>query len=153
MNITMAMNITARTAMKATKTTVIAGCTLAVLLAIAPRVTFAHHGSAAYDMSKSIMLDGTVTSLDWNNPHCLLHFDAKNDKGEVQHWTIELYNPLWLARVGWKRTSLKPGDPITITFHASKNGAPNGYIRDGDGKLTSNGKELRFHLPGDERIK
>src|SRR5437016_10661295 len=139
MNITMAMNITMRTAMKATKTTVIAGCTLAALLAIAPRVMFAHHGSAAYDMSKSITLDGTVTSLDWNNPHCLLHFDAKDEKGEVQHWTIELYNPLWMTRAGWSRNILKAGDPINITFHGTKSGATNGYIRDGDGKLTSNG--------------
>ena len=139
--------------MKLTKMTVVAGSAVGALLTTAPQPMSAHHGAAAYELQKSITLEGTVTSLDWSNPHCLLHFDAKNDRGEVQHWTIELYNPLWLARVGWKQTSLKPGDPITITFHASKNGAPNGYIRDGDGKLTSNGKELRFHLPGDERIK
>jgi hypothetical protein len=133
------------------KTTVLAGCAVAALLAIAPRAVFAHHGAAAYDMSKSITLDGTVTNLEWANPHCLLHFDAKNDQGEMLHWTIELYNPLWMARAGWKRTSLKTGDPITITFHGTKSGAPNGYIRDGDGKLTSNGKEFSFHQAGDER--
>jgi len=133
------------------KTTVLACCAAAALLAIGPTAVFAHHGSAAYDMSKSLTLDGTVTSLDWNNPHCLLHFDAKDDKGEMQHWTIELYNPLWMTRAGWTRTSLKAGDPINITFHGTKSGAPNGYIRDGDGKLTSNGKELTFHQAGDER--
>jgi hypothetical protein len=131
--------------------TVLACSAVAVLLAVAPRPMLAHHGAAAYDMSKSITLDGTVTSLDWNNPHCLLHFDAKNDKGEMQHWTIELYNPLWMTRAGWTRTILKAGDPINITFHGTKSGAPNGYIRDGDGKLTSNGKELGFHQAGDER--
>jgi len=134
-----------------TKTTVLACCAVAALVAIGPGAVFAHHGSAAYDMSKSLTLDGTVTSLDWNNPHCLLHFDAKDEKGEVQHWTIELYNPLWMTRAGWTRTSLKAGDPINITFHGTKSGAPNGYIRDGDGKLTSNGKELAFHQAGDER--
>ena len=132
------------------KTTVLA-CFAIALLAIGPTAAFAHHGSAAYDMSKSLTLDGTVTSLDWNNPHCLLHFDAKDEKGEMQHWTIELYNPLWMTRAGWTRTSLKAGDPINITFHGTKSGAPNGYIRDGDGKLTSNGKELAFHQAGDER--
>src|SRR5437899_5486342 len=142
------MNITMRTAMK---TTVQACCTLAALLAIAPRVTFSHHGAAAYDMSKSITLEGTVTSLDWNNPHCLLHFDAKNDKGEMLHWTIELYNPLWMTRAGWTRTILKAGDPINITLHGTKSGAPNGYIRDGDGKLTANGRELVCHQDGDDR--
>jgi hypothetical protein len=134
-----------------TKTTTLVFCAIAATLALTARPLFAHHGSAAYDMSKSITLDGTVTNLEWNNPHCLLHFDAKNDKGEMQHWTIELYNPLWMTRAGWTRTSLKPGDPITITFHGTKSGAPNGYIRDGDGKLTSNGKELGFHQAGDER--
>ena len=133
------------------KTTVLACCAIAALLAISPTAVFAHHGSAAYDMSKSLTLNGNVTSLDWNNPHCLLRFDAKDDKGEMQHWTIELYNPLWMTRAGWTRTSLKAGDAINITFHGTKSGAPNGYIRDGDGKLTSNGKELTFHQAGDER--
>ena len=133
------------------KTAVLTCCAVGALLALAPAATFAHHGAAAYDISKSITLEGTVTSLEWNNPHCLLHFDAKNDKGEMQHWTIELYNPLWMTRAGWTRTILKAGDPINITFHGTKSGAPNGYIRDGDGKLTSNGKELGFHQAGDER--
>jgi len=133
------------------KTAVLTCCAVAALLALAPAATFSYQGTAAYDISKSITLDGTVTSLEWNNPHCLLHFDAKNDKGEMLHWTIELYNPLWMTRAGWTRTILKAGDPINITFHGTKRGAPNGYIRDGDGKLTSNGKELGFHQAGDER--
>lgn len=131
--------------------TLLACCAVALLIAAAPRPMLAHHGAAAYDMSKSITLDGTVTSLDWNNPHCLLHFDAKDEKGEMQHWTIELYNPLWMSRAGWTRNILKAGDPITITFHGTKSGATNGYIRDGDGKLTAKGKELSFHQVGDER--
>ena len=131
--------------------TILACCAVAMLIVAAPRPMLAHHGAAAYDMSKSITLDGTVTSLDWNNPHCLLHFDAKDEKGEVQHWTIELYNPLWMTRAGWTRNILKAGDPINITFHGTKSGATNGYIRDGDGKLTSHGKELGFHQAGDER--
>jgi Family of unknown function (DUF6152) len=131
--------------------TILACCAVAMLIGVAPLPMLAHHGAAAYDMSKSITLDGTVTSLDWNNPHCLLHFDAKDEKGEVQHWTIELYNPLWMTRAGWTRNILKAGDPINITFHGTKSGATNGYIRDGDGKLSTNGKVLGFHQAGDER--
>jgi len=131
--------------------TIIPVCAAAALLAIAPGAVLAHHGAAAYDLSKSITLEGTVTNLEWNNPHCLLHFDARSSEGEMQHWSIELYNPLWMTRAGWKRTSLKAGDPITITFHGTKSGATNGYIRDGDGKLSSNGKELSFHQAGDDR--
>jgi hypothetical protein len=136
---------------RAVAVSLLAGCAL-VMLVMAPAAVSAHHGAAAYDLRRSTTLKGTVTRFDWSNPHCLLHFDAKNGRGAVRHWTVELYNPLWLGRVGWTQTSLNPGDPITITFHASKDGAPNGYLQDGDGKLTSNGKEFHFHLPGDERI-
>jgi hypothetical protein len=139
-------------ASRAIAVSVAASC-VAVMLAIAPAAIFAHHGAAAYDLGRSTTLEGTVTRFDWSNPHCVLHFDAKNKKGAARHWTVEIYNPLWLARAGWKQTSLKPGDPITITFHASKDGAPSGYLGDGAGKLTSNGKEFSFHLPGDDRIK
>ena len=128
-------------------------CCVTALLAMAPAGMLAHHGAASYDLNKSTTLKGTVTSFDWSNPHCLLHFDATNDRGEVRHWTIELFNPLWLERVGWKQNSLNPGDPITITFHPARDGAPNGYIRDSDGKLSSNGKAFRFRLAGDGRIK
>lgn len=131
----------------------VAACCVAVMLAIAPAAIFAHHGAAAYDLRRSTTLEGTVTRFDWSNPHCLLHFDAKNEKGAMRHWTVELYNPLWMERAGWTRTSLKPGDPITITFHPSKDGAPSGYFRDEDGKLASNGKEFKFHLAGDDRIR
>src|SRR5437879_12434066 len=118
------------------KTAVLVCCAVAALLALAPRPIFAHHGAAAYDISKSITLDGTVTSLDWNNPHCLLHFDAKNDKGEMLHWTIELYNPLWLMRVGWKRKIVRSSCRVSITFQVTESGGTKGYIRVGDGQLT-----------------
>src|SRR5260370_31751451 len=96
------------------KTAVLAGCALAALLALAPAATFAHHGAAAYDISKSITLDGTVTSLEWNNPHCLLHFDAKNDNGAILHWTTELHNPLSITHAGCTRPSLKASHPLAI---------------------------------------
>ena len=129
----------------------LACCAVAAVALMVSVPVFAHHGAAAYDTQKSTMLNATVTGLDWTSPHCVLHFDAPNSKGEVQHWSLEMYNPLWMTRAGWKRTSLKSGDQITITFHASKNGAPTGYIRDGDGKIMFNGKELGLHQIGDER--
>jgi hypothetical protein len=111
----------------------------------------AHHGTAAYDLQKSMTLEGSVTSLEWTNPHCLLHFDAKSESGEVQHWSIEMYNTLWMTRAGWTRSAVHAGDPITITFHAAKNGTTNGYVRDGDGKVNIAGKDYGFHEAGDER--
>lgn len=90
---------------------------------------FAHHGNASYDFAKTITLKGTVTQWLWSNPHCLLRFDAKDDKGEVQHWVTEASSPVDLLRIGWSSAAFKPGDEITIDVMPSKNGVPVGRIR------------------------
>ena len=111
-----------------TKNTVLACGAIAALLAIGPTAVFAHHGSAAYDMSKSLTLDGTVASLDWNNPHCLLHFDAKDDKGKPLHWVAETAAPQALVLIGWSKSSLAPGDVITVYMYQAKTGNPAGRL-------------------------
>lgn len=84
---------------------------------------FAHHGAAAYDMTKPVILKGvTVTKYAWANPHALIFLDAKDDKGGVAHWTVELGSPSAVSLVGWTRTSLKPGDVITVYTFQSKTG-------------------------------
>jgi hypothetical protein len=84
---------------------------------------FAHHGVAGYDMAKTITLHGTVSKFDWSNPHCVIFVDVKNDNSEIQHWALELASPTLLARAGWDKNSLKPGDDVMIDTHPSKNGA------------------------------
>ncbi len=72
-------------------------CALATgLLAAGP--AFAHHGTAGYDMGKVVTLTGTVTKFDWSNPHVVVHLDAKDDSGNIQHWALELAAPLLLER-------------------------------------------------------
>jgi len=90
---------------------------------------FAHHGNASYDYEKTITLKGTVTQWLWANPHCLLKFDVKDDKGELQHWVTEASGPVDMLRIGWSSTALKTGDEITIDLMPSKNGTPVGRIR------------------------
>ena len=90
---------------------------------------FAHHGNASYDYEKTVTLKGTVTQWLWANPHCLLKFDVKDDKGEVQHWVTEASGPVDMLRIGWSSTALKAGDEITIDVMPSKNGTPVGRIR------------------------
>jgi len=102
----------------------------------------AHHGTPAYDLTKIISTKATVTSLEWNNPHCLLHFDAKDEKSALRHWTLEMYNPLYMTRAGWSKDTLRPGDEIEVTFHPSKNGASNGIVRIGDSKIVYRGQAL-----------
>ena len=72
-----------------------------------PGALLAHHGSAIYDESHAVQLDGTVTDWVWANPHCLLEFDAKNDKGEMVHWTAEVSNPPDMIARGWSRKMFK----------------------------------------------
>ena len=86
----------------------------------------AHHGVAGYDMTKTITLHGTVAKFDWSNPHVVVYVDAKNDAGEMQHWTIEFAAPVHMVRAGWSKNAMKAGDDIVIDTHPSRNGAPVG---------------------------
>jgi hypothetical protein len=95
-------------------------------LAILASPTLAHHGVAGYDMTKTITLHGTVSKFDWSNPHVVVYVDAKNDAGEMQHWTIEFAAPVHMVRAGWSKNAMKPGDDIVIDTHPSRNGAPVG---------------------------
>jgi hypothetical protein len=95
-------------------------------------------------MTKTITLNGTITSFDWANPHCLIHLDVKDDNGNVQRWTLEMAPPTILSRLGWTRNSLKPGDQVSVDTHPAKNGiilgisSSNSYIL----KAVVNGKML-----------
>ena len=93
----------------------------AVLTVINPML--AHHGTAAYDLGKSMVLKGTVTSFLWENPHVELDWDVKDDNGNSQHWTVELTSPGMLTRSGWHHDSVKPGDQVTVYLHPAKNGS------------------------------
>jgi len=88
-----------------------------------PGVASGHHGNAGYYTEKPLTIVGTVTEFDFINPHCQIFFDTKNDKGEVENWRGELTAPNKLARAGWTRNSLKPGDKVTVTGLLSKSGS------------------------------
>ena len=96
----------------------------------------AHHGSAIYDNGKAVTVTGTVTEWTWSNPHCLLAFDVKDDKGGSVHWVAEVSNPPDMAARGWSRKMFKAGDEVTLTMIAAKNGEPIGRIA----RITVNGK-------------
>lgn len=82
---------------------------------------FAHHGAAAYDMSKPVVLkDAVVTQFLWINPHPLIKADYKDEKGNVQHWTMEMGSTPASELIGWTRTSLKPGDVVTLYVWQAK---------------------------------
>ena len=84
-------------------------------------VVFAHHGAAAYDMSKPVVLkDAVVTQFLWINPHPLIKADYKDEKGNVEHWTMEMGSTPASQLIGWTRSTLKPGDTVTLYVWQAK---------------------------------
>lgn len=88
----------------------------------------AHHGNAEFEMDQSVTLQATISEFVWGNPHSIIYFDAKNEKGQVLRWSCEAAQPALLHRSGWTRNSLKPGDQVTIVAHPAKSGQPVGYL-------------------------
>jgi hypothetical protein len=103
------------------KLAILLAATVALFLVSAP--IFAHHGTAAYDLEKSVTLKGTVTQFEFINPHVILSFDVKNDQGKVENWQSEATGPQQLRKMGLNRESLKENDQITITGNPARNGS------------------------------
>ena len=98
-------------------------------------------GSTSHTAAGSITLkDATVTKLSWANPHTILEFDVKDDKGQPVHWAAELGSPSALSLIGWSKTSVTPGDVITVFVHQAKSKNPVGRI---DHIVLPDGSSLR----------
>jgi len=102
----------------------IAVATLLVVVGLAAPGLRAHHSFAAeFDANKPVTLKGTVTKMEWINPHTWIHLDVKNPDGTVTKWMIEGGTPNTLVRRGFTKSSLLPGTEITIEGFQAKNGA------------------------------
>lgn len=105
---------------------------LVVLLSVAVMPAFAHHAFAAeFDAKRPVKLQGTVTKMEWINPHAWIHVDVKKPDGTVDEWMIEAGTPNTLLRRGFTRDSLKPGTEVLVDGYQSK-----------DGSLRANGRDL-----------
>ena len=90
----------------------------------------AHHSFAAeFDANRPLTVTGTVTKVEWTNPHARIYLDAKDESGKVVSWDFELGPPNGLMRRGWTRNSLKPGHVVTVTGFHSKTVANIGNAR------------------------
>ena len=99
---------------------------------------FAHHSFAAeFDADKPVKLVGTVTKIEWTNPHAWVYIDVMDDTGKVGNWAWELGSPTSLVRLGWTRTALKVG--TLVTFEGS---------RARDGSNTANARSVTVNSSG-----
>src|SRR5689334_9527696 len=98
---------------------------LAIVLGLflSANYTLAHHSFAAeFDSHQPIALTGTVTRIEWMNPHIYFYLDTKDRAGKFSHFTVQGAAPNMLYRLGWRRDSLKPGDLVTVFGYKSRDG-------------------------------
>ncbi len=95
----------------------IASFVIAALLA-APAT--AHHSGAMFDNDKSVTLKGTVKDYQWTNPHCWIQMTVAGPNGVTEEWSVEMGAPMQLYQHGWRPGTLKPGDPIEVVIHPTR---------------------------------
>ena len=101
--------------------TLLSVATFVLLTAAVP--VWAHHAfSAEFDINKPITVEGTITKMEWINPHAWIHMDVTEDDGTVASWMIELGPPNSLIKRGWTRDSVPPGIEIVVEGHQAKDG-------------------------------
>ena len=107
----------------------IVGAVMALLLAVSPVV--AHHSfSAEFDANKPFTMTGTVTKVEWMNPHTFFYIDVLDEKtGKVTNWAMEMGSPNGLMRNGWTRNTMKIGDKVSVEGSLAKDGSPTGNAR------------------------
>ncbi len=122
--------------MKAFRGVLAAAC-LAAAAATMGTSADAHHSFGHYNMTATAEITGTVLKWEWGNPHTWLFVDVMN-AGKVTTYGFELRSPGEMMRAGWKRTSVKVGDKVTVSFRPMKDGSPAGLmqtVKDANGKL------------------
>jgi hypothetical protein len=88
----------------------------------------AHHSMAGFDRAKSVTLKGTVKQFKWANPHSWIEIEFTNEKGAQESWSVEMTAPAQLIRAGWKSSTLKAGDKVTIVARPQISGEPGGLF-------------------------
>ena len=86
-----------------------------------------HHSFAMFDTQREVTLSGTVKDFQWTNPHSWLQLDVQRGSSTVEY-SIELGSPNTMSRKGWRRTTFKPGDKVTVTMNPMRDGSPGGAL-------------------------
>jgi hypothetical protein len=102
--------------------------TIATVVAGAPSLALAHHSFAAFDRSKKVVLVGVVKDFQWTNPHAWIQLVVQDSQGHQTEWGVECGSPNMMARTGWKKELLQPGDQVAVTVNPLADGRPNGSL-------------------------
>jgi hypothetical protein len=95
----------------------------ACLVCLGAPVAAAHHSVSLYDNEHLVVVEGTVTRVEWTSPHVFIHLESTSDDGQPAEWSVELDPPVLLGRYGWRRDMVKPGDFVRFTGAPAKSGA------------------------------
>jgi Family of unknown function (DUF6152) len=107
----------------------------------------AHHSFSMFDTSRTVELKGTVRGFEWTNPHVWIQIVVDSTDSTRQEWSVEGPSPNRLAREGWKSSTLRPGDKITLTSNPLRSGQPGGSLV----RVTlADGRVLGLKAAGDE---
>ena len=103
----------------------LAAVLLAATVLLAMPALWAHHGLAAFDTTHTVKMEGTITSVEWINPHAFIYCDIKDANGKVANWKLELGSLGMLTKYGgWTETTVKRGDHVTVQGFVAKDGSP-----------------------------
>jgi hypothetical protein len=125
---------------------------LTLALGMLPPVALAHHSYAMFDLSKTVTLQGTIRDFQWTNPHSWIWVDVPGASGATEQWGIEGMSPNYLARRGWSKHTLNPGDKVSVIIHPLKGAEHGGSFMSvtlADGKvMRQTGEPPPATLPG-----
>jgi hypothetical protein len=121
------------------------GLLLAALMALSfAETSSAHHSAAMFDDQHRVKLSGTVRKFQWTNPHCYVQLVVKNDKGKEEEWSLEMAGPMYLYNLGFRPSTLKSGDKLSVTIAPLRNGSTGGLLVEA---ITADGKRLGISKP------
>jgi hypothetical protein len=104
------------------------GWLIAAWVVSSPVAVSAHHSGAGVDRTRTVTVQGIVKEFRWTNPHSWIDLEVTSDSGRADLWSIEMNPPPFLLRAGWKSSSLKPGDKVSVTLNPMRSGDPGGIF-------------------------
>jgi hypothetical protein len=104
------------------------GFMLFMAAALGAGAAMAHHSPVMFDQTREVTLTGTVREFQWTNPHSYIQLLVKNDQGQEEEWSLEMGASVYLYNLGWRPSSVKAGDTLTVTVAPLRKGGNGGLL-------------------------